>query len=73
MTDSCEEMLCPQKVKFEARTSSSYKENSDGIKEELAHCYGKGCVNGFVSKDNFCFVANGDKNSCVGATFLAVN
>lgn len=73
LTDSCEEMLCPQIHKFEAHSSGTFKENSDGNKDELAHCYGKGCVNGFVSKDNFCFIQGADRNACVATTFLAVN
>ena len=74
LTDKCEKELCPQSSKFDSFASGSFKENSDGSKDELAHCYGKGCVNGFVSKDNICFTKDAkNQNSCVqGATFLAV-
>lgn len=52
--------------------SGTFKANSDGIKDDLAHCYGQGCVNGQVSKDNICFTKDGNKNACVTSTFLAV-
>jgi hypothetical protein len=74
LTDKCEEMLCPQKQKFVSFVSGSFKKNSDGMSDEVAHCYGKGCVNGLVSKDNICFVKeSADPNSCVSTTFLAVD
>jgi hypothetical protein len=73
LTDKCDSALCPQNKKFQAFASGTYKENSDGIKDDLAHCYGQGCVNGYVSRDNICFTKDGNANSCVnGATFLAV-
>ena len=40
VTDQCESWLCPQKAKYQSLASSTYKPNSDGNKEELAHCYG---------------------------------
>lgn len=53
--------------------SGTFKKNFDGLDDELAHCYGKGCVNGLVGKDTFCFVKEAEPNSCVGTIFLAVN
>ena len=71
LTDKCDKDLCPQEQKFEQFNSGSFKEQS---KEETAHCYGKGCVNGYVSRDDICFQKDAkERSSCVsGATFLAV-
>ena len=72
LTNSCDKALCPQESKFNTFSSSSYKANSDGISDDLAHCYGQGCVNGSVSKDKICLNETGDENGCVTGTFLAV-
>ncbi len=72
LTDSCSKSLCPQEVKYGPNGSGSYKQDFDGINEPLAHCYGKGCVSGSVSKDKFCF-SEGNKNCITNTVFLAVN
>ena len=72
LTDDCGGGMCPQETKYSPSGSASFKKNSDGDEEALAHCYGKGCVSGAVSKDKICFNQEG-KNCLYGATMLAVN
>mmetsp|Transcript_42639 Transcript_42639/g.65393 ORF Transcript_42639/g.65393 Transcript_42639/m.65393 type:complete len:128 (+) Transcript_42639:415-798(+) len=72
LSDKCDKQLCPQEYKFAQSNSGTFKGNSDGSKEPLAHCYGQGCVSGAVSKDNVCFT-EGDDKSCLATTFLSVD
>jgi hypothetical protein len=70
LTDNCQSGQCPQEKKYSPSGSGSFKKNSDGDTEALAHCYGKGCVSGSVSKDKICF---SEKQCLSGATLLAVD
>jgi len=65
LTNECDKDLCPQEHKFDQFNSGSFKADSDGIKDELAHCYGKGCVNGHVARDNICLNKDGNTNTCI--------
>ena len=67
LTNECRQELCPQKTKLDQYASWTFKLDSDGIKDELAHCYGKGCVNGHVAKDSICLTKDGDMNQCITA------
>lgn len=73
LNQKCDKALCPQEQKFDTLSSGSYKENADGDSEVLAHCYGKGCVSGAVSKDRICFSSDPAMSCLSGATFLSVN
>mmetsp|Transcript_16221 Transcript_16221/g.27445 ORF Transcript_16221/g.27445 Transcript_16221/m.27445 type:complete len:82 (-) Transcript_16221:22-267(-) len=69
VSDQCDNNLCPQAVKFaQSSVSVTFKENSDGKSDLMAHCYGQGCVSGNVSKDNFCFTE--DSSSCINGTIF---
>ena len=63
LTDDCGGGMCPQESKYSPSGSGSFKRNSDGDGEPLAHCYGKGCVSGAVARDRICF--NQEEKKCL--------